>query len=104
MSPRVPVLGMLLCAGGRTQEDASLLAVLLLPVHVLNRAHDKGSLWSREKARGRSCRTQRVSDSFSFLRMGAGVIILSLVLLSAAKHSLLLHRRDFCHSARWLQT
>lgn len=76
MSPRVPVPGLLLCAGGRTREDASLLAVVLLPVHVLKRAHDKETLWSREKARGRSCRMQRVSDSFSFLRMGAGVIIL----------------------------
>lgn len=103
MSPFVPALGLLLCAGERTRAAASLLGVALLPLHLLDRARDGESLGSRERHKGEvvgCC----LGVTPPFLRLGAGVTILSLVLLSAAKHSLRLPRKSACHSARWLLT
>lgn len=96
VSPRVPVLG-------RVDSGWSLAARVVVASLACT---CRGSWWEKVFGVGRSCRMQCVRDTcVSGAWEGGGISLsLSLVLLAAAKHCLLLPRQDSSHAGRWFLT
>lgn len=92
------------CAARASGLGLALAARIVVAVVASPAGTCRGSWWEKVFGAGRSCRMQCVSDTCVSRAWQGGGISLSLVLLAAAKHCLLLPRQGSGHAARWFLT